>query len=135
VVAEDEGTVTVQAGSLTVRVPRSELEAAPATGGSRPAPRSPSISLPSRYDVPRELHLLGRTTDEARVAVEKFLDDAVLAGYDTVRVVHGKGTGALKRAVEACLRGHPLVAAFRIGAPAEGGSGATVVTLVEGRQP
>ncbi len=135
VVAEDAGTVTVQAGSLTVRVPRTELEAVPATGGSRSAPRSPSISLPSRYDVPRELHLLGRTTDEARAAVEKFLDDAVLAGYDTVRVVHGKGTGALKRAVEACLRGHPLVAGFRTGAPAEGGSGATVVTLVEGRQP
>jgi DNA mismatch repair protein MutS2 len=135
VVAEDEGTVTVQAGSLTVRVPRTELEAAPAAAGSRSASRSPAVSLPSRYDVPRELHLLGRTTDEARAAVEKFLDDAVLAGYDTVRIVHGKGTGALKRAVEAKLRGHPLVAGFRIGAPAEGGSGATVVTLVEGRQP
>ncbi len=76
------------------------------------------------------IHLAAEMT-----AVEKFLDDAVLAGYDTVRVVHGKGTGALKRAVEGCLRGHPLVAGFRTGAPAEGGSGATVVELVEGRQP
>jgi DNA mismatch repair protein MutS2 len=84
--------------------------------------------------VPRELHLLGWTTDEARVAVEKFLDDAVLAGHDTVRVVHGKGTGALKRAVEACLRAHPLVSAFRAGRPREGGAGATVVELVEGRR-
>ena len=135
VVAEDEGTVTVQAGSLTVRVPKSELEAAPEAAGRRRAPPTPAVSLPSRYDVPRELHLLGRTTDEARAAVEKFLDDAVLAGYDAVRVVHGKGTGALKRAVEACLRGHPLVARFRPGAPSEGGAGATVVELVEARQP
>ena len=135
VVAEDEGTVTVQAGSLTVRVPKSELEAAPEATGRRRTPPTPAVSLPSRYDVPRELHLLGRTTDEARAAVEKFLDDAVLAGYDTVRVVHGKGTGALKRAVEACLRGHPLVARFRPGAPSEGGAGATVVELVEARQP
>jgi len=85
--------------------------------------------------VPRELHLLGRTTDEARAAVEKFLDDAVLAGYDRVRVIHGKGTGALRRAVEATLRAHPLVASFRAGAPAEGGTGATIVELVEGRRP
>jgi DNA mismatch repair protein MutS2 len=65
--------------------------------------------------------------------VEKFLDDAVLAGHGTVRIVHGKGTGALRRAVEECLRKHPLVDAFRAGAPAEGGAGATVVELAEGR--
>jgi DNA mismatch repair protein MutS2 len=136
VVAEDADTVTVQAGRLTVRVPRSELEAvgAPAaSGAARPAPTGPTVSLPSRYDVPRELSLLGQTTDEARVAVEKFLDDAVLAGHDSVRVVHGKGTGALRRAVEECLRKHPLVSRFRVGGPGEGGAGATVVDLVEGR--
>jgi DNA mismatch repair protein MutS2 len=131
IVAEDAGLVTVQAGSLTVRVPRSEVESAPAARGRA---RTPAISVPERHDVPRELHLLGWTTDEARVAVEKFLDDAVLAGHDTVRVVHGKGTGALKRAVEACLRAHPLVSAFRAGRPGEGGAGATVVELVEGRR-
>jgi DNA mismatch repair protein MutS2 len=125
--------VTVQAGSLTVRVPRSELEPVGSGSETRAAVRAPMVSVPSRYDVPRELHLLGRTSDEARAAVEKFLDDAVLAGHGTVRIVHGKGTGALRRAVEECLRKHPLVDAFRIGAPAEGGAGATVVELVEGQ--
>ncbi|MBI3458199.1 MAG: endonuclease MutS2 [Candidatus Rokubacteria bacterium] len=132
VVAEDEAMVTVQAGNLTVRVPRSELEAAPG-GEGRPRARTAAVSLPSRHDVPQEIRLLGQTTDEARAAVEKFLDDAVLAGHSTVRVVHGKGTGALKRAVEACLRAHPLVNRFRSGSPAEGGSGATVVELVPGK--
>jgi len=134
VVAEDESMVTVQAGHLTVRVARSEIEAAPARPGSA-RPRHPlagAISMPARRDVPRELHLRGFATDEARAAVEKFLDDAVLAGHGAIRLVHGKGTGALKRAIETCLRAHPLVSAFRSAAPADGGGGVTVVELVEG---
>ena len=130
VVAEADGLVTVQAGSFTVKVSRSEIE--PVTGG-RPKPAgSTAVSLPARENVPRELHLLGLTSDEARAAVEKFLDDAVLAGHREIRLIHGKGTGALRRAVEACLRGHPLVASSRLAEPAAGGAGATVVTLDEG---
>jgi DNA mismatch repair protein MutS2 len=87
------------------------------------------VSLPVREDVPRELHLLGQTSDEARAAVEKFLDDAALAGHREIRLVHGKGTGALRRAVEGCLRGHPLVGGFRLAEPAAGGAGVTVVAL------
>jgi DNA mismatch repair protein MutS2 len=87
------------------------------------------VSRPVREDVPRELHLLGLTSDEARAAVEKFLDDATLAGHREIRLVHGKGTGALRRAVEGCLRGHPLVGGFRLAEPAAGGAGVTVVAL------
>src|SRR5581483_1467633 len=105
VVAETDDTVTVQAGRLTVRVARSEIE---------PAAAGPSVRAPVREDAPRELFLLGFTSDEARVAVDKFLDDAALAGHLEVRLVHGKGTGTLRRAVEAVLRGHPLVTAFHL---------------------
>jgi DNA mismatch repair protein MutS2 len=126
VVGEADGLVTVQAGRLTVKVARSEIEPA-AGGGVRGS--GASVSVPVREDVPRELHLLGRTSDEARAAVEKFLDDAVLAGHREIRLVHGKGTGALRRAVEGCLRGHPLVGGFRLAEPAAGGAGVTVVAL------
>jgi DNA mismatch repair protein MutS2 len=126
VVGEADGLVTVQAGRLTVRVARSEIE--PAVGGGPPTSGT-GVSVPTREDVPRELRLLGLTSDEARAAVEKFLDDAALAGHREVRLVHGKGTGALRRAVEGCLRGHPLVGAFRLAEPAAGGAGATVVAL------
>jgi DNA mismatch repair protein MutS2 len=126
IVAEADGLVTVQAGRLTMRVARSELE--PASGGA-PPDSGAGVSVPTRVDVPQELHLLGLTSDEARAAVEKFLDDAALAGHREVRLVHGKGTGALRRAVEGCLRGHPLVAGFRLAEPAAGGAGATVATL------
>jgi DNA mismatch repair protein MutS2 len=82
--------------------------------------------------VGRELLLLGKTTDEARDLVEQYLDDAFMAGLADVRLIHGKGTGALRKAVRALLSGHPLVASFRDGEPSEGGAGATVAALKVG---
>lgn len=125
IVAEADGQVTIQAGHLTVKVARSEIEPAAA----RTARSAPAVSVPVREDVPRELHLLGFTSDEARAAVEKFLDDAALAGHREIRLIHGKGTGAVRRAVEGCLRGHPLVGSFRLAEPAAGGAGVTVAML------
>jgi len=111
-------------------VARDQLDAAPA--GSAPS-RSPiPVSIPQRDDVPREFYLIGLTADEARAAVEKYLDDAVLAGHATIRLVHGKGTGALKRAVDACLKAHPLVRSFHTADAVDGGAGATVAVLHEG---
>ena len=77
---------------------------------------------------------LRRTTDqvaadEVRDLVEKYLDDAFMAGVAHVRLVHGKGTGALRKAVRGVLSDHPLVASFRDGEPGEGGAGATVAVL------
>ena len=132
IVAEHGNEVTMRAGTLTVRVPRAAVEAAP--GGS-PGRSAPAVSVPARPGVPRELRLLGSTTDEARAAVEKFLDDAILAGHPAVRLVHGRGTGALRRAVTAYLRSHPLVSGFRPADPRDGGTGVTVVDLSEESQP
>jgi DNA mismatch repair protein MutS2 len=78
---------------------------------------------------PLELHLLGKTVDEALGEVDKFLDDASRAGRTEARIVHGHGTGKLKAAVRRFLKGHAHVDAFRPGEPREGGDGATVVTL------
>ncbi|PYO37205.1 MAG: endonuclease MutS2, partial [Candidatus Rokuibacteriota bacterium] len=79
--------------------------------------------------VPNELRLIGRTTDEARDLLEKYLDDAFLAGLPSVRVIHGKGTGALRRTVEELLTSHPLITSHRPGELHEGGAGATVAEL------
>ena len=73
--------------------------------------------------------LIGRTRDEARDLVERYVDDAFLAGLASVRLVHGKGTGALRKAVRTLLTSHPLVESFRDGEPFEGGAGATVAAL------
>jgi DNA mismatch repair protein MutS2 len=138
VLAIEGGTATVQAGTVTVKVPREALQitgvpSAPPTGA--PASAGPArrparaITVPERSGVAPELHLIGRTTDEARDLLEKYLDDAFLAGLGTVRIIHGKGTGALRRAVADVLALHPLVAEHRPGAPDEGGAGATVAVL------
>jgi DNA mismatch repair protein MutS2 len=79
--------------------------------------------------VPGEIRLIGRTTEDARDLLEKYLDDAFLAGLSSVRIIHGKGTGALRRAVEELLMAHPLVAEHRPGSLQEGGAGATVAVL------
>jgi DNA mismatch repair protein MutS2 len=76
-----------------------------------------------------ELNVIGQTTDEAVDAVDKFLDEASLASLAQVRIIHGHGTGALRRAIAELLKGHPHVARFT-GAPQDqGGTGATIVEL------
>ena len=150
VLAVDGGTATVQAGAVTIKVPVQGLRVVAAAGTTTPHPalspegRGKSASpLPHRgrgkgegashsaadRTVPNELRLIGRTTDEARDLLEKYLDDAFLAGLPSVRVIHGKGTGALRRAVEDVLASHPLIVSHRPGEPSEGGAGATVAVL------
>ncbi|HEX5835521.1 MAG TPA: Smr/MutS family protein, partial [Pyrinomonadaceae bacterium] len=79
--------------------------------------------------VQSELNVIGRTTDEAVDAVDKFLDEASLASLSQVRIVHGHGTGALRRAIAGLLGDHPHVARFVAAPPDQGGTGATLVEL------
>ena len=76
-----------------------------------------------------EVNLIGMTTDEAMPVLEKYLDDAYLAGLNTVRVVHGRGTGALKNMVHQRLKKLKYVKEFRLGVFGEGDTGVTVVTF------
>jgi DNA mismatch repair protein MutS2 len=76
-----------------------------------------------------EINVIGQTTDEAVDAVDKFLDEASLASLSKVRIVHGHGTGALRRAIAELLKDHPHVARFIAAPQDQGGSGATVVEL------
>jgi DNA mismatch repair protein MutS2 len=157
----DGETVTVQAGAVTVKVPMQALRVMSRDPSPRPSPqgeeggtslrlrrgraqgeadsdspvtggRRGRITTPGKGAVAVELNIIGRTTDEARDLLEKYLDDAFLAGLSSVRIIHGKGTGALRRAVEELLSAHPLVAEHRPGASSEGGAGATVAALTQG---
>jgi len=79
--------------------------------------------------VQSELNVIGQTTDQAVDAVDKFLDEASLASLSQVRIVHGHGTGALRRAIASFLGDHPHVARFAAAPPNQGGTGATLVEL------
>jgi len=76
-----------------------------------------------------ELKLIGKKTDEAVELTDKFLDEAFLNGLTEVRIIHGHGTGALRRAITELLKGHPHVARFALASQDQGGAGATIVEL------
>ncbi len=76
-----------------------------------------------------EINLIGMTTDEAVMALDKYLDDARLSHLESVRVVHGKGTGALRSAVHNYLRKQKWVKSYRSGEFGEGDAGVTIVTF------
>ena len=79
--------------------------------------------------VPRELDLRGQMRDEALLALDRYLDSAVMAKLQTVTIIHGKGTGALRQAVQTALRSNRLVKSFRNGTFGEGEMGVTIVEL------
>jgi DNA mismatch repair protein MutS2 len=105
-------------------------------GGARPRPLEATISASaSRLQLDRartvatSLDLRGATVGEALEVLDRYLDDASLAGLSQATVIHGMGTGALRDAVRDHVSGHPLVGSWRPGGRGEGGDGATVVTL------
>lgn len=127
----EEDEAEVQAGRLRLRLKIRELAwQAPA---HEPEPSDePTYVMAS--GIPQspgiEIDLRGLTTDEALPRVDKHLDSAALAGLPWVRIIHGHGTGVLKRAVREMLSGHPLVKRHEAGRPQEGGEGVTIARLV-----
>ncbi|MBD5559525.1 MAG: endonuclease MutS2, partial [Clostridia bacterium] len=124
-----KGLVKLQAGILTMELPASDLAVADEVPQQQKKQYLDRVDLDSRRDISLQLDLHGQTVDEAIVAVDRYLDDAFLAGLTEVAIVHGRGTGALRRGVTDFLRGHPHVKKMRTGEYNEGGMGATIVTL------
>jgi DNA mismatch repair protein MutS2 len=127
--ALDEDEAEVQVGAFRARVPIIDLERRPTPSQAAPQDRV-TVDLSPRPLPTVELNLRGQRVEEALAELDKYLDDAYLAALPYARVVHGKGTGALRDAVREALADHPLVASFRPGELNEGGEGVTVVTLV-----
>jgi len=84
-----------------------------------------------KITVPDEIRLRQLTVDEALLKLDQYLHDAFMVGLYQVRVVHGKGTGTLRQAIQEQLHGHPLVKSYRIGEYGEGGTGVTIVQLTD----
>jgi len=130
IIRVDGAEAEVLVGQLHVRVDMADLEW---RAGKRPAPQRERDTVPARRPAPAspgmELHLRGMTVEEALPELESYLDNAYLAGLPWVRIVHGKGTGVLRRVVREALRGHPLVARYHTAELNEGGDGVTIVHL------
>jgi DNA mismatch repair protein MutS2 len=121
--------IVVAARGKSLTVARDDCEAAPDPGPG--GPRLPAgITLQRRpAESAAEIHLLGLTVDDALERVDKFLDDASLSGVGEVRLIHGLGSGRLKRAIAGLLKDHPHVESFSPAAAGQGGAGVTLVTL------
>jgi len=135
IVALEKGgrRATLEAGGLRVTVSVSDLE--PATGGDAESSRASGAGSASRLQFERartvasSLDLRGARVEEALEALDRYLDDASLAGLDSAIIIHGMGTGALRDAVRDHASAHPLVKSWRAGGRGEGGDGATVVSF------
>jgi DNA mismatch repair protein MutS2 len=89
------------------------------------------VELQPREGMPTDLNVIGCTVDEAIARAQRFLDESLLTDLRVVRLIHGYGTGQLKRALTGFLQQHPLVARFAAAPPEQGGGGVTVVELKE----
>lgn len=126
-----EGRATVQIGAIRATLPVQELQVVEEEKPTIRAGRTNVMQLrQSRArQVASELHLRMKQVDEALELLDRYLDDALLAGLEQVRIVHGKGTGTLRRVVRQRLQEHPEVDSFRDADPANGGTGVTIVTF------
>ena len=132
---DHKGNLFVQCGIIRSQVNISDLalvkEDAPVNVPSFRQSQAGKIKMSKSLNVSPEINLLGKTVDEALAELDKYLDDAYLAHLSTVRVVHGKGTGALRSAVHSHLKRIKYVKSFRLGEYGEGDAGVTIVTFKE----
>jgi DNA mismatch repair protein MutS2 len=122
---DQHGELPVRLGAFHGRINVSEVE------GVEKAEEVPVVatSLPPTEPPPPELEVRGMTIDEALPLIDQHLDAAFRAGLPQVRIVHGKGTGTLRRAIRDALSAHPLVKSLSTPPPAEGGEGVTIVEV------
>ncbi len=129
---DQKGNLFVQMGILRSQVniqDLEKLEEAPTVQPPRTKSHSGGADVKNEKSstISAELNLIGKTTDEALVELDKYLDDAYIAHLSPVRIVHGKGSGTLRRAVHQYLRRQSTVASFRLGEFGEGDTGVTIV--------
>jgi DNA mismatch repair protein MutS2 len=134
IISSRQGEIEVQLGRFRASVKRSQVELRQRSDEAELPQQDEEREVGSVYtpvvESPGfELDLRGETTDEALHRLDRYLDDAYLVGLPWVRIIHGKGTGALRAAVRDALRVHPLVTSYEAGKEGEGGDGVTVAKL------
>lgn len=130
VIAVADGQADVLLGALKVRQPIDALER---LGRAKPAQQERTVVKPPGPGfVPIEIDLRGQRVADIEGMLDRYVEDAYQSGLPWVRIIHGKGTGALRKVVGDLLRVHPAVARYDLAPPEQGGDGATVATMREG---
>lgn len=131
VIGVQEDQLEVKVGHFRTTVKRQEVELRQ-RGGDEGGAGEAVVQTPAAPSPGMELDLRGQTAAEALENLDQYLDQAYLASLPWVRIIHGKGTGALRKAVRESLGQHPLVTSYESGKPAEGGDGVTVAKMAVG---
>ncbi|MBN1542668.1 endonuclease MutS2 [candidate division KSB1 bacterium] len=129
---DKRGRVQIQAGAAKIMVPLNELVRLSGSKSRRRGMVKLNLSE-SGETGSDQVDLRGMTSSEATAQVDKFIDSALLVGFHEIRIIHGKGTGKLRKDISRFLQEHPRVVEYRLGYWNEGDSGVTVVTLVKDR--
>jgi len=128
---DKDGNVQIQAGIMKIKMHITQLRQVDEQQEVTDGIRNTRVKSVKSGNVSLELDIRGYNIEEARERIDKYIDDAVIAGLHEVSIIHGKGTGTLRKGVHEFLSGHPHVKSFRLGKYGEGESGVTVVTLME----
>ncbi|MGF7060752.1 endonuclease MutS2 [Brassicibacter mesophilus] len=126
---DDEGNVMIQVGIMKINVHISTIARASEKEKSELKSGTKSIMKSKASSIKNEIDLRGMSLEEAILDVDKYLDDAYIAGLKSVFIIHGKGTGILREGIGQLLKSHKHVKTFRLGNYGEGGTGVTVVEL------
>jgi len=124
-----DGTADLDVRGKRMRASLRDLKTIATGGAPPPAKVNVNVALQPRETAQSDLNVIGCTVDEAIARAERFLDESLLTDQRVVRLIHGYGTGQLKRALTGFLQQHPLVARFATAPPEQGGGGVTVVEL------
>lgn len=131
---DKNGKLFVQCGIIRSQVSLNDLillDEETISTGKMQRSSSGKLKMSKSYTVSTEINLLGKTVDEALSELDKYLDDAYLAHLPSVRIVHGKGTGALRNAVQGYLRKNKIIKSYRLGEFGEGDAGVTIAEFKE----
>jgi DNA mismatch repair protein MutS2 len=130
----DGNTAEIEAGPLRMKVAVDQITAVEGAPAGTPAVTPPRLNVtvtsrPSENPASDEINVIGSTVEEATERVDKFLDQAALANRSRIRIIHGHGTGALRKGLAQFLSSHPLVANVAPEADDRGGKAITIVEL------
>ena len=126
---DNAGNVLVQIGIMKITVPMDTIEKSKSTSKEKTHGSAKSVMKDKAKTVKTEIDLRGKDLEEARYEVDKYLDDASLSGVSEVSIIHGKGTGVLRKGITQMMKSHRHVKSSRLGGFSEGGDGVTIVEL------
>ena len=126
---DDSGNVMVQVGIMKINANISSLRRSESEVKEKANVTTKNIIKTKSKDIKTEIDLRGRNLEEAIMEIDKYMDDAYLAGLNEISIIHGKGTGVLRRGIQEYLKGHRYVKKMRLGGMSEGGDGVTIVEI------